>query len=69
VSEGATAARGRARFTGPALVNGSVGLARAPHGRLFLVLTLAVTDNRITEIDVVADADRLSELELAVLDD
>ncbi|MFG2348943.1 sigma-70 family RNA polymerase sigma factor [Streptomyces phaeochromogenes] len=69
VAKGAMAATGRARFTGPALVNGSVGLAMAPHGRLFLVLAFTVTDDLITRIDVVADPDRLDELELAVLDD
>ncbi|WP_151475798.1 sigma-70 family RNA polymerase sigma factor [Streptomyces albicerus] len=69
VAEGAMAATGRARFTGPALVNGSVGLAMAPRGRLFLVLAFTVTDDMITEIDVIADPDRLGELELAVLDD
>lgn len=69
VAEGAMAATGRARFTGPALVNGSVGLAMAPHGRLFLVLAFTITDDLITRIDVVADPDRLDALELAVLDD
>ena len=69
VAKGAMAATGRARFTGPALVNGSVGLAMAPHGRLFLVLAFTITDDMITRIDVVADPDRLDELELAVLDD
>ncbi|MFI6273757.1 sigma-70 family RNA polymerase sigma factor [Streptomyces sp. NPDC050988] len=68
VAKGAMAATGRARFTGPALVNGSVGLAMAPHGRLFLVLAFTITDDLITRIDVVADPDRLDELELAVLD-
>ena len=69
VAKGAMAATGRARFTGPALVNGSVGLAMAPHGQLFLVLAFTITDDLITRIDVVADPDRLDELELAVLDD
>ncbi|MFC8662734.1 sigma-70 family RNA polymerase sigma factor [Streptomyces sp. NPDC057199] len=69
VAEGAMAATGRARFTGPALVDGSVGLAMAPHGRLFLVLAFTITDDLITRIDVVADPERLDELELAVLDD
>ncbi|MDQ0947615.1 RNA polymerase sigma factor (sigma-70 family) [Streptomyces phaeochromogenes] len=69
VAKGAMAATGRARFTGPALVNGSVGLAMAPQGRLRLVLAFTITDDMITRIDVVADPDRLDELELAVLDD
>jgi RNA polymerase sigma-70 factor, ECF subfamily len=69
VAKGAMAATGRARFTGPALVNGSVGLAMAPQGRLRLVLAFTITDDMITRIDVVADPDRLDELELTVLDD
>jgi RNA polymerase sigma-70 factor (ECF subfamily) len=63
------AATGRARFTGPALLNGAVGLAMAPHGRLFLVLRFTIADGRITEIDVIADPDHLGRLELAVLGD
>ncbi|WP_257217425.1 MULTISPECIES: hypothetical protein [Streptomyces] len=41
----------------------------APLGRLRLVLTFTFTDDdRITEINVIADQDRLSELEVAALD-
>ena len=69
VAKGAMAATGRARFTGVALVDGSVGLAMAPHGRLFLVLAFTIVDDRITGIDVIADRSRLDGLELAVLDD
>jgi RNA polymerase sigma-70 factor (ECF subfamily) len=69
VAKGAMAATGRARFTGPALVDGAVGLAMAPRGRLFLVLAFTITDDKITEIDVIADPDRLRQLGLAVLDD
>ncbi|MEU4495641.1 sigma-70 family RNA polymerase sigma factor [Streptomyces sp. NBC_00210] len=69
VAKGAMAATGRARFTGPALVDGAVGLAMARRGRLFLVLAFTITDDKITEIDVIADPDRLRQLGLAVLDD
>ncbi|MEN8654727.1 sigma-70 family RNA polymerase sigma factor [Streptomyces sp. 21So2-11] len=69
VAKGAMAATGRARFTGPALVTGAVGLAMAPHGRLFLILSFTITDDKITEIEVIADPDRLRQLDLAVLDD
>lgn len=68
VAEGAMAAAGRARFTGPALVDGSVGLAMAPGGRLRLVLTFAVTDGLITGIEVIAEPERLDRLDIAVLD-
>jgi RNA polymerase sigma factor (sigma-70 family) len=69
VAKGAFAASERARFTQPALVNGAVGLVMAPRGRLFLVLGFTITDDKITEIDVIADPDRLRQLDLAVLDD
>ena len=60
---------GRAQGARPALVNGSVGLVVARHGRLFLVLNLTVTRGKIVEINVVADPERLRQLDLAVLDD
>jgi RNA polymerase sigma-70 factor (ECF subfamily) len=68
VAKGASAASERVRFTQPALVNGTVGLVMAPHGRLFLVLGFTITDDKITEIDVIADPDRLRHLDLAALD-
>ncbi len=68
VAKGAFAASERARFTQPALVNGAVGLVMAPRGRLFLVLGFTITDGKITEIDVIADPDRLRQLDLAVLE-
>ncbi|MEY9964975.1 RNA polymerase sigma factor (sigma-70 family) [Streptacidiphilus sp. MAP12-16] len=69
VAKGAMAAMQRAQSTQPALINGAVGLAMAPLGRLFLVLTFTITDGLITEIDVIAEPGRLCQLELAVLDD
>ncbi|MCU1653782.1 MAG: polymerase subunit sigma-70, partial [Pseudonocardia sp.] len=59
----------RARFTQPALVNGSVGLVVAPRGRLRLALGFTITDGKITEIDIIADPERLDQLDLAVLAD
>jgi len=55
--------------TQPALVNGAVGVLVAPGGRLVVVLTFTVTADRIVEIDVVADPERLRQLDLAVLGD
>jgi SnoaL-like domain len=60
---------GRALGARPALVNGSVGIVVARHGRLFLVFNLTVTRGKIVEINVVADPARLRQLDLAVLDD
>jgi RNA polymerase sigma-70 factor (ECF subfamily) len=68
VAEGAMAATGRARFTGLALLDGRVGLAMAPRGRLRLVLLFTVADDGITRIEVVADRERLAGIEVAVLD-
>ncbi|WP_442815781.1 sigma-70 family RNA polymerase sigma factor [Streptomyces sp. NBC_01207] len=68
VATGAMAAMQRARSTAPALVDGVVGLAMAPLGRLFLVLGFTIEDGLITEIDVVAEPERLGSLELAALD-
>ncbi|HCT80314.1 MAG TPA: RNA polymerase subunit sigma-70 [Micromonosporaceae bacterium] len=67
VARGAGAAAERARISQPALVNGAVGLVMARRGRLFLVLAFTITDGRITEIDVIADPDRLQQLDIAVL--
>jgi RNA polymerase sigma-70 factor (ECF subfamily) len=60
---------GRAQGARPALVNGAVGIVVARRGRLFLVLNLTVTHGKIVEINVVADPERLRQLDLAVLDD
>jgi RNA polymerase sigma-70 factor (ECF subfamily) len=62
------ASMGRAQFTEAALVNGAIGLVMAPNGRLTVVLGFTITDGKITEIDVIADADRLQAVSLAVLD-
>jgi RNA polymerase sigma factor (sigma-70 family) len=58
---------GRARSADLALVGGTVGLVVAPHGRLYVAIRLAIVDDRITDIDVVGDPDRLRNLDLAVL--
>ncbi|MPZ83928.1 MAG: sigma-70 family RNA polymerase sigma factor [Actinophytocola sp.] len=69
VTKGAVLASARTRFTQPALVNGAVGLVMAPRGRLTVVLSFTITGDKITEIDIIADPDRLRRVELAVLDD
>ncbi|TQM05880.1 sigma-70 family RNA polymerase sigma factor [Pseudonocardia kunmingensis] len=65
VARGAVVAAARARFTGPVLVDGTVGLAMAPHGRLRLVLTFTISEGRISGIEIIAEPDRLRALELA----
>jgi RNA polymerase sigma-70 factor (ECF subfamily) len=41
----------------------------APHGRLSVALSLTVVDGKITQMNVVADPERLAQLDLAVLPD
>jgi RNA polymerase sigma factor (sigma-70 family) len=62
------AGKGGARAAQPALVNGAVGLVVAPRGKLVMVLRFTIKDGKIAEIDVVADPERLRQLDLAVLD-
>lgn len=68
VARGARLASERAKSSEPALVNGAVGLVMAPGGRLSLVLAFTVANGKVTEIDVIADPDRLHSLDLAVLE-
>jgi len=48
-------------------VNGAVGVIVAPRGRL--LSSASITHGKIVEIDAVADPERLSQLDLAVLKD
>jgi RNA polymerase sigma factor (sigma-70 family) len=56
-------------FVRPALINGAAGVVVAPHGEPFSVMGFTVEGGKIVEIDSIADPARLSELDLAVLDD
>jgi RNA polymerase sigma factor (sigma-70 family) len=59
----------RARAAEPALVNGTVGAVAAPHGRLMLAVAFTVDGGgQVSSYDVIADPDRLRQLDLAVLD-
>jgi RNA polymerase sigma factor (sigma-70 family) len=51
----------------PMLVNGEVGLVWAPGGHLRRVLRFSISDGRIGKVDIIADEERLRNLELAVL--
>jgi len=68
-AKGALAFSRAARFARPALVNGAVGVVMAPRGRLFRALSFTITRGKIVQIDVVADPERLRQLDLAVLND
>jgi RNA polymerase sigma-70 factor, ECF subfamily len=56
-------------FARPALVNGAAGIVAAPGGRLVAVLGFTVARGKIVEIDILADPERLSQLDLADLED
>ena len=52
----------------PALVNGAVGLVSLRDGRPFSVGGVTVRDGRIVEMDLLADPERLAQLDLTILD-
>ena len=58
-----------ARFAQTAVVNGSVGIVVAPRGRLRMAIRCTVKGGKIVEMDVIADRERLGQLDLAVLGD
>jgi RNA polymerase sigma factor (sigma-70 family) len=56
-----------ARFAHPVLINGTPGFLVAPDGQPLALIGLAVRDDKITEIDILADPERLSRLDLTNL--
>jgi RNA polymerase sigma-70 factor (ECF subfamily) len=59
---------GPARMLRPALVNGAPGVVVTVRDRPVSIMGFTVTDGRIAAIDVLTDPDRLSRLDLTVLD-
>ena len=55
-------------FMQPALVNGAVGGVAIVDGEPFAVAALTVRGGKIVEIDILADPERLTQLDLTVLD-
>jgi RNA polymerase sigma factor (sigma-70 family) len=60
---------GRARAAQPALVNGAVGAVWAPGGRPRVVFGFTITRRKIVEINMLADPERLCQLDLKILND
>ena len=59
-----------ARFSRPALVNGTPGLlTTTPSGEPYSVMSLTIANGRIVQIDILADAERLKKLDLLALDE
>ncbi len=56
-----------ARFARPVLVNGAPGFLVAPEGGPLAVIGIAVRGDKIAEIDILADPERLSRLDLTGL--
>jgi RNA polymerase sigma factor (sigma-70 family) len=51
------------------LVNGNIGLVcRLPDGRLFSVIGFTIAGGKVVEMDILADPDRLSRLDLSALE-
>ena len=65
VAEQALAFRALAPGARPATVNGGAGAIVYSSGRLYAVLAFTVRNNRIVEIDIFADPDRLGRLALS----
>jgi hypothetical protein len=68
-AEVASTFAGRARLARPALIDGAVGAVWAPGGQPRVVFGFTITHGRIVAIDILADPERLDQLDLAVLDD
>jgi len=58
----------RARHARLAAVDGAVGLAVTTRGQLSTVLTFTVVRGKIVEIEILADPERLRQLEVVTLD-
>jgi RNA polymerase sigma factor (sigma-70 family) len=52
----------------PALVNGAVGTVTLRDGRPFSIVGFTIRDRRIVEMDVLADVERLGQIDLTILD-
>ena len=51
------------------LVNGNIGVvSRLPEGRLFSVVGFTIAGGRVVEMDILADPDRLSRLDLSAIE-
>ncbi len=56
-----------AQFTQPVLVNGAAGVGAAWGGQPYAVMCLTVGQGKMVEIDILADPQRLRQLDLSLL--
>jgi RNA polymerase sigma factor (sigma-70 family) len=68
VADNAVAYAGIGLDMRPALVNGVAGLVTFRAGELFSIGAVTVRGGKIVELDILADPDRLSRLDLTILD-
>jgi len=69
VAQQALLSRRLSPFVRKALINGAAGVVVAANGRALFVMAFTVTGGKIVAIDVLADPDRLHQLDLAALDE
>lgn len=60
---------GRARAAEPALINGAVGAVWAHGGRPRVVIDFTITDGKIVAVNLLADPEQLSQLDLEIQGD
>ncbi|HEY3458871.1 MAG TPA: hypothetical protein VGK64_30085 [Bryobacteraceae bacterium] len=67
-AEGALIFSHLAQWVQPVLVNGAAGIvSRLSNGKIFAIMCFTVKDNRIAEMDVIRNSDRLHRLDLTDL--
>ena len=59
---------GRARAARPALVGGGPGLAWSQQGETRTAFGFTISNGRITRVELIADPERLRELDVVILD-
>jgi RNA polymerase sigma factor (sigma-70 family) len=57
-----------AAFARPVLINGQVGLLTAPDGKPFSLMGFTIQRGKVVALDILADPERLAQLDLTVLD-
>ncbi|MDH6138103.1 hypothetical protein P3T35_000080 [Kitasatospora sp. GP30] len=52
-----------------ALINGAYGMVSSDGEQVVSVMSFTVADDRVVELNILADQDRLAQLDLTLLDD
>jgi RNA polymerase sigma factor (sigma-70 family) len=66
VARGSLARRRGAKLGRVALLDGEPGLILAPRGKLRLALAFTITGDKVTALEVIADRDRLDQIEITL---